>query len=555
MPRTRVILLALPAGNQRKYSQQFSSQSEDSHTKTWHTDADVSASLNPFAAFDDIENYPCTIAAEADEQAEIRELARAIRSSRVSCSLATSADAVTEVTTENDVNDPHLQTVIVVPLFSQLPLENGSLHRLLSKRAGNRSYNVIGILFFSPPTASPHLFQGFADIVVCNGNDTENSNRIRDYFSRYAPEKSGATPTSHQLETFFGLNFVGNSPAYFRILSNIIKISQCDVPVHIHGETGTGKEMVARALHYFGERRDKGFIPLNCAAIPDSLFESELFGHEKGAFTNASGRHIGLVELADEGTLFLDEVDSLSDKAQSALLRFLQTGEYRPVGSNRLKHAKTRIISATNAVLSEKVDKGSFREDLMFRLNVLNISIPPLRERASDILVIADHLIKRFSNAHKKGVKILHPDYITWLQQQEWHGNVRELENQLLRDYLLQEGNLIRAGQIDGEDFWQSPEQEAQLQSPWPDKAPHSVDEPLPPTTHIAYPDTMGEVLHLSYQDAKEIVMESFTARYIRSMLNRTGGNVTRAASLAGKERRAFGKLVKKYGIDKTECI
>ncbi|WP_052691781.1 sigma 54-interacting transcriptional regulator [Teredinibacter purpureus] len=388
-----------------------------------------------------------------------------------------------------------------------------------------RGPSLILALFECPlPDNIPRPVCEFDDIIFEYSCATDAAEQTAKKIFQFSRKQSGKL-SDNDIQSFFKLNFVGKSESYYRIINRVIRVSHCDAAAHIFGESGTGKEMVARALHYFGNRRDNAFVPINCAAIPDALFESELFGYEKGAFTGANASHAGLVSLADRGTLFLDEVDSLSEKAQSALLRFLQTGEYRPVGSNKIRHADTRIISATNTPLAKKVMQQHFREDLMFRLNVLDITIPPLRERVEDIAVIAKHLMSRFSRIHNRGKKILHCDYLAWLETQSWQGNVRELENHLLRDYLLREESLINNQQLD------APES--------PASAMHEVAN--------------SELQNLTYQQAKEVVINNFTKRYLKSILSEAEGNVTYAAILAGKERRSLGKMMKKYGIDRTE--
>jgi len=330
---------------------------------------------------------------------------------------------------------------------------------------------------------------------------------------------SAHSSNQYIVDAFSNMNFVGESPQYRSLIADTTRMAECRAPVLIEGETGTGKELLARALHYLSDRKSQGFIPVNCAAIPDELLESELFGHEKGAFTHAQQKNPGLIELAEGGSLFLDEVDSLSTKAQTALLRFLQTGESRPVGGSRFKQTDVRIIAATNTPLADCVNRGYFREDLLYRLNVLNIQVPPLRERISDLDVIAKHLLCCFEQKYNRGQKLLHPELLNWLKQQSWPGNVRELENYLLRLYLLNDKTVLNL--------------EEKHRSPAPNKKTSNAD-----------------YFQLSYQEAKEQTLNQFTEHYIASLLNQTNGNISRAAELAGKERRAFGKLMKKHNID-----
>lgn len=324
---------------------------------------------------------------------------------------------------------------------------------------------------------------------------------------------------SSLLIEFAHLNLKGSSDIFKQTLSLIKHIAKCDASVLINGETGTGKENAARAIHYLSSRQDKAFIPINCGAIPDSLLESELFGYERGAFTDAKQKQLGMIAIANNGTLFLDEVDSLSPKAQAALLRFLQTGEYRPLGSGKIQQSNVRIIAATNAKLTILVQQGKFREDLYFRLNVLEVRMPPLRERTEDIKIIAQHFLQKYLHQYPDGPNSIHPSALKWLEQQEWKGNVRELENILLREFLLSPGKLLTIN----------------------NKVSTEITETNPNTQC------------LSFQQAKAETICQFEQKYLKEVLALTEGNVSQAARLAGKERRSLGKLIKKYNIDTAE--
>lgn len=328
---------------------------------------------------------------------------------------------------------------------------------------------------------------------------------------------------------FSRLNLCGNCNKFLQVLELIKKISVHQATVLIQGETGTGKENAARAIHYLGARATCPFIPINCATIADDLLESELFGHEKGAFTDARHTKEGLVAVANGGSLFLDEVDSLSPKAQASLLRFLQTQEYRPVGSKKILRANVRIIAATNADLKRMVEYRKFREDLYFRLNVLNLLMPPLRERKDDMGIIAENLLQRFSREYELPVKLLSEQSLLHLQQQSWPGNVREFENTLLRAYLLSSGQAIDIG---NELFTDCAVAEDDF----------ACD--LDPKVDAGFPG--------SFQDAKARAIVEFEKAYLMRVMQITHGNVTLAAKIAGKERRALGKLLQKYHIDKS---
>lgn len=316
------------------------------------------------------------------------------------------------------------------------------------------------------------------------------------------------------------LNMLGQSPALLGAVSSLKKFARCDAPVLIEGETGTGKELAARAIHYLGARRDYPFVPVNCGAIPDNLLENELFGHERGAFTDAKERQAGLIEQANGGTLFLDEVDALSARGQVSLLRFLEGQEYRPLGSRGPRRADVRLVAAANADLGALSSQGGFRQDLMFRLQVLTVSLPPLRERGSDIQLLAEHFLQQYGAYYKQGTKALHPQTLEWMLRYPWSGNVRELENLLHRYYLITEGPLIRipaAGPRDGEQG------------------------------NVA--GETGVRREMSFRAAKARAIAAFEGSYLRSLLAESGGNISLAARLAGKDRSALRRLLQKHGV------
>jgi DNA-binding NtrC family response regulator len=295
-------------------------------------------------------------------------------------------------------------------------------------------------------------------------------------------------------------------------------MAACDAPVLIEGETGTGKELAARAIHYQSDRRDRPFIPVNCGAIPDSLIESELFGHRKGAFTDAKDNQPGLVTLAEGGSLFLDEVDALSPKGQVTLLRFLQDQEFRPLGARHLEKGDVRILAASNAHLAELAQSGAFRPDLLYRLRILCLSLPPLRERHGDVAFLSTGFLEACDQRYRFGLKTLHPETLQWMDRYPWPGNIRELENLLYREYLLSEAPVIRI-------------------------------EP-PASLHASAPG--GQDHHggdIAFNRAKARAIEVFERGYLVSLMDVARGNVSLAAKLAGKERRSLGKLLKKHGL------
>jgi len=302
---------------------------------------------------------------------------------------------------------------------------------------------------------------------------------------------------------------IGRAPAFLDSLAAIERFARCLAPVLVQGETGTGKELAARALHELGERRGRPFVAVNCGALPDSLVESELFGHERGAFTDAREARAGLVAEAAGGTLFLDEIESLSAKGQATLLRFLETREFRPLGG-RLRQADVRLVAAGNADLAALARRGSFRRDLFYRLDVLTVTLPPLRARPGDAVILAEHFARRFARQYGGATLRIGPDLRDWLNGRRWPGNVRELEN------------LVHCCVLGG-------------------RLPlREEGEPAP----------LGEAGERpSFSEAKRSTLEAFERRYLTEILRESGGNVSQAAREAGKERRAFGKLLKKHGI------
>ena len=314
------------------------------------------------------------------------------------------------------------------------------------------------------------------------------------------------------------VQLVGASTAHHRALVQLERVAASEAPVLVEGETGSGKEMAARAIHYGGCRRAGPFVPLNCGALPDSLIESELFGVERGAFTDARRSRRGLVAEAAGGTLFLDEVDALSAKAQVTLLRFLQDQWYRPVGTTREERTDVRLIAAANRPLEQLVPRELFRADLLYRLKVLTLVLPPLREREGDVDLLARHFIGQFAAKYGLPCKQIAPDTLRWMRGYAWPGNVRELENWVHRQFLMCDGG------------WLTHEA-----SPGPEPEPDVSVGPEGATP--------------AFQAAKAEAVRRFERDYLERVLEQAQGNVTRAARMACKERRAFGKLLKKHGL------
>lgn len=240
-----------------------------------------------------------------------------------------------------------------------------------------------------------------------------------------------------------GTEFVGQSNEMKKVFSVIDKLSRVETAVLIRGESGTGKELVAQALHYNSPRKDNRFVTINCSAIPETLIESEFFGHEKGAFTGADSRKIGKFQYADGGTLFLDEIGDVSPAMQVKLLRALQEKKFTPIGSNREVEVNVRIVAATNRNLEEMIKKNEFREDLFYRLNVLPIQLPPLRERKNDVEHLSKYFIDKFNSEHKKNISGISPEAMDCLKAHPWPGNIRELENVIEHAFVIESTNEI----------------------------------------------------------------------------------------------------------------
>ncbi|HKY02759.1 MAG TPA: sigma-54 dependent transcriptional regulator [Burkholderiales bacterium] len=354
---------------------------------------------------------------------------------------------------------------------------------------------------------------GAADFVDACASPDEFGTRLRRLIGTVAP-----APKVHvrALMDERLKDFIGNCSVFTREITKLPTIAGCDSGVLILGETGTGKEVCARAIHYLSARASKPWVAVNCGAIPADLIESELFGHVKGAYTNASTTRAGLVREAEGGTLFLDEIDALPLAAQSKLLRFLQEREYRALGSNTVLRANVRVMAASNGNLQELIARGQFRQDLYFRLNVLNVTLPALRDRREDIPVLALYFVRQFAMRFKRPVNGLTPRGLQKLLACDWPGNVRELQHVIERAVLLAEGRALGPEDI-------------------------NLNETGGVTNGVE-----------SLRVAKARVVQNFERAYIEQVLAFHAGNVTHAAKAAQKNRRAFFELMRKYHIDPT---
>jgi DNA-binding NtrC family response regulator len=312
---------------------------------------------------------------------------------------------------------------------------------------------------------------------------------------------------------------VGSSPAMLEVYKLVARVSEGRSTVLLQGESGTGKELIARAIHANGPRREKTFVPVNCGALPDTLLESEMFGHEKGAFTGAVGTKTGLFEAANGGTLFLDEIGELGQALQVKLLRVMQEQEVRRVGGTVSIKVDVRIIAATNRDLEQLVKEGKFRDDLFYRLNVVRITLPSLKQRQEDIPMLAHHFLQKWSAGATRAVRGFHPDTLTLLQQYRWPGNVRELENAIERAVSLSRGPLLT-----------------------PDDLPAAIRQAgTEPSQRVEPVESPGEAY---------LTLEEVEKRHLIRVLKEMKGNKVKAAKVLGIDRRTLYRMADRFGVD-----
>ena len=322
------------------------------------------------------------------------------------------------------------------------------------------------------------------------------------------------------LEEMTVARLVGRDPAFLDAVEQVPRFARSDVPVLVTGETGTGKELCARALHQLSRRRDAPFVAVDCGSIPEQLFENELFGHARGAFTGADREHKGLAATAQGGTLFLDEIDALSLASQAKLLRFLQEHTYRPLGSDRAVHADLRIVAATNRDLERAVCDKLFRSDLYFRLNVLSVHLPPLRVRSGDVEILAESVLNQVNQVLEGPRRSFSRAALRALCAHSWPGNIRELGNVVQRAAVTCEGERI---------------------------LPCHIRLVAARATFGSPSATAGE-----FRSARAAAVATFERHYVEGLLRKHRGKVTQAAREACQDRRAFGRFIKKYQIDRS---
>ena len=317
-------------------------------------------------------------------------------------------------------------------------------------------------------------------------------------------------------------DLIGQSSQMRAVFKLVATVSHSTATVLIEGESGTGKELVARAIHFRSDRRDKPFVAVNCSALTDTLLESELFGHVKGAFTGATGNKKGLFEAADGGTIFLDEIGDIPPATQVRLLRVLQEGEVKRVGANESTRVDVRVIAATNVDLVRAREEGRFREDLYYRLNVIAIQLPPLRDRPTDVPMLAHHFLSLYTQKTGKKVTGISAAAMEALTCNRWVGNVRELENVIERAVVL------------------TPNPEIELED-----LPPALREPSKGAGEVE----VASLSHLPYAEAKRLAMRAFERRYLSSLLERHANNISSAARAAGVDRSNFRRLLKQYEV------
>lgn len=379
-------------------------------------------------------------------------------------------------------------------------------------REGTRSGGVLALQLAYDPDRSYERALNFAQVVASMVAQALKISRLATQERRHLLEEN--LHLREELRSLYDFsNIIGNSSAMREVYERIAQVARTNTTVLIRGESGTGKELIAQAIHYNSLHADKPFVRVSCGALPETPIEAELFGYEKGAFTGAEQRKKGRFELADGGTIFLDEIGELTPAMQVKLLRVLQEREFERVGGTETIRVNVRVLAATNKDLEKGIAAGSFREDLYYRLNVFAIYVPPLRERKADILLLADHFLEKYARKHGKVIRRISTPAIDMLSSYHWPGNVRELENAMERAVLVCEGNVIHGHH-------------------------------LPPSLQTA--EASGTLPRLTLSEA----VASYEKDLIQDALKSTRGNRAKAARLLGTTERIIGYKVKKYGID-----
>lgn len=357
---------------------------------------------------------------------------------------------------------------------------------------------------------------------ICKPFDFDEINLAVEEAVRVLRMRSQIEALSYQPEGQRFENLVGQCPAMQQLYATIEKVAESSSTVLITGESGTGKELVARAIHHRSPRKAAPFIPINCTAIRETLLESELFGHERGAFTDAREAKKGLFEIANGGTVLLDEIGDMDLRLQSELLRFLEEREFRRVGGVRSIKVDVRIIASTHQNLPERIREGTFRQDLFYRINVVSIHLPPLRERGRDVLLLTDHCITRFNKEFGKRMSGITPEVEQVFLSYPWPGNIRELRNLTERTVLLSTSDRITLADL-------------------PPEMTRDGAVTHPAVGSVNYED--------AFPDAKRQIVDGFEREYVAAVLQRNAGNVSRSAQEAGIDRSSFQRLMRKHCV------
>ena len=345
----------------------------------------------------------------------------------------------------------------------------------------------------------------------------------------------------------YDLGIVGRSQSMQEVFKMIGQLAGSDATALVTGESGTGKELVARAIYHNSRRNDKSYLPINCAAIPENLLESELFGHEKGSFTGAISQRIGKFEQCDKGTLFLDEIGDMTLSTQAKILRVLQSGTIERVGGNKPIVVDVRIIAATNKRLEEAVASREFREDLFYRLNVVRVSLPTLRERREDIPLLVDYFLKTIASAEGRKPKSIFEDAQERLMQHDWPGNVRELENVIRRTIVMAKGEAIRADDLPTDI------RSVGRNSAGTNQALGQAEPPLAATIDLG--TISAKLFHWAKERPDIAVLPAVERELIAHALRETNGNQVRAAKLLGITRATLRKRIEKFSIKQAVSV
>lgn len=425
---------------------------------------------------------------------------------------------------ESRVESSSIRAMISNALPMTIPIENDTSLDFLKKEHGSvdlasvpiflnrRSAGAISIAFAAGSSIYDHSIEQLMVIAASITSQIVRNDRIEREESRKLLEENLNLRQELKERNEFG-NLIGRSGPMRQVYDQMAQVARSNATVLLRGESGTGKELIANALHYNSLRSKRPFIKVNCAALPETLIESELFGYEPGAFTGANKRRLGRFEMADGGTLFLDEIGDLSPQTQIKLLRVLQEREFERLGGNGTVKVNVRLIAATNKDLESAIADGTFREDLFYRLNVFTIFLPPLRDRKSDILLLAEHFLEKYNLEHDKKVLRLSTPAIDMLTAYHYPGNIRELENAIERAVLVADGGVIHGHH-------------------------------LPPTLQTAEVSNTTNTLTL------DAAVAAFESDMIQDALKSSKGNIAKAARQLDSTERILGYKIKKYEID-----